>query len=129
VKRLALLALVVLAGVPAIASSGGATGDWSRFGYDAARHSSSPDTKITSQNVSKLTRARVGLDGTVDSSPIYLHAVTVRGATHDVFVITTTYGRTEALDANSGDVLWRFTPPSYGALATTYRITNATPAA
>ncbi|MDP9285987.1 MAG: PQQ-binding-like beta-propeller repeat protein [Actinomycetota bacterium] len=128
-KRLALLALVVLASVPAIASSGGATGDWSRFGYDAARHSSSPDTKITSQNVSKLTRARVGLDGTVDSSPIYLHAVTVRGATHDVLVITTTYGRTEALDANSGDVLWRFTPPSYGALATTYRITNATPAA
>ena len=47
---------------------------------------------------------------------------------HDAFVVTTTYGRTEALDAGPGRVLWRFTPPSYGSLRGTFRITNATPA-
>lgn len=126
---IALLALLVPAVVTAVASSAGPTGDWGRFGYDAARHSSSPETKITAQNASKLTRTQVRLDGTVDSSPIYLHGVTVRGTRHDVFVVTTTYGKTEALDANTGRLLWRFTPLSYGGLAGTYRITNATPAA
>ena len=65
-------------------------------------------------------RQQVQLDGTVDSSPIY-----VRG----MFVVTTTYGRTEALNANTGKVIWRFTPPAYSRLAGSAQITNATPAA
>jgi len=43
--------------------------------------------------------------------------------------VTTTYGKTEALDPDSGRVLWRFTPPAYGRLAGSAQITNATPAA
>jgi outer membrane protein assembly factor BamB len=62
----------------------------------------------------------VSLDGTVDSSPIY-----VAGK----LVVTTTYGKTEALDPDTGKVLWRFTPPAYGRLAGSAQITNATPAA
>jgi outer membrane protein assembly factor BamB len=50
----------------------------------------------------------------------------VRG--RDAFLVTTTYGRTEALDANTGRVLWRFTPPAYAHVAGTAQITNATPA-
>ena len=69
------------------------------------------------------------LDGTVDSSPIYLHDVRVRGAIHDVFVVTTTYGRTEAIDAANGRVLWRYTPTGYSGWAGTAQITTATPAA
>jgi hypothetical protein len=103
--------------------------DWGRFGYDAARHNSAPGSGITSANVAKLVRRRVVLDGTVDSSPIYLHDVRVHGTTHDVFFVTTTYGKTEAIDAGSGGVLWRFTPPSYRGIAGTARITNSTPAA
>src|SRR5581483_7813700 len=80
---------------------------------------------ITEANVKRLRRLRVRLDGTVDSAAIYV-ANGVRG--RDAFVVTTTYGRTEALDANTGSVLWRFTPSSYAQLAGTYRITNATPA-
>ncbi|HEX3805489.1 MAG TPA: PQQ-binding-like beta-propeller repeat protein [Gaiellaceae bacterium] len=120
---LVALAVVVL---PATAASGGSTNaDWGRFGYDAARSSISPDTTITAANVSKLHRLRVQLDGTVDSSPIYV-AKGVRG--HDAFVVTTTYGRTEALDANTGKVLWRFTPPDYAHVAGTAQITNSAPA-
>ena len=103
--------------------------DWPRFGYDAARHNAAPGSGLTAANVGKLERLSVTLDGTVDSSPIYLHAVTVKAASHDVFFVTTTYGKTEAIDAAKGTVLWRFTPPTYGSLAGTAQITNSTPAA
>jgi len=126
VRRLLVLA-VVLAGVVAVAHGAGSaqSHDWPLFGYDTARHGVSPDATITQANVRSLRREQVHLDGTVDSSAIYV-AKGVCG--HDAFVVTTTYGRTEALDATSGKVLWRFTPQSYASLAGTYRITNATPA-
>ena len=105
-------------------------GDWTRFGYDAARRNAGPAaTGITSANASGLRRQQVELPGTVDSSPIYLRGVRVRGARHDVFIVTTTYGRTLAVDAGSGRVLWRFTPRGYSSWAGSYRITNATPVA
>lgn len=119
-RWLVALAAGLVAAVPAVALSGAPNTDWGRFGYDAARHNVSPDTKITAQNASKLVRRQVHLDGTVDSSPIY-----VRG----MFVVTTTYGRTEALNASTGKVIWRFTPPAYSRLAGSAQITNATPAA
>jgi hypothetical protein len=104
--------------------------DWTRFGYTASRSSSGPAaTGITAANVGRLRRQVIRLDGTVDASPIYLHAVQIGGATHDAFFVTTTYGRTEAIDASSGAVLWRSTPSGYSSLAGTYRITNATPVA
>jgi len=105
-------------------------GDWTRFGYDAARHNSGPSaTGITPANVGGLQRQRVQLDGTVDSSPIYLRGVRTGATEHDVFIVTTSYGRTIAVDANSGAVLWRFTPAGYASWAGSYRITNATPIA
>src|SRR5580765_2004703 len=83
--------------------------DWPTIGDDAARHNSGPaSTGITAANVGKLQRQSVQLDGTVDSSPIYLHHVRVGGAAHDVFFVTTTYGKTEAIDAANGAVLWRY---------------------
>jgi len=120
-RALAVAGAVGVALTAALAgSSATRTTDWARFGYNPARHSSSPDATITAQNVGKLHRRQVRLDGTVDSSPIY-----VAGK----LVVTTTYGKTEALDPDSGRVLWRFTPPAYGRLAGSAQITNATPAA
>ena len=116
----ALLGAALVAAVPSAALSGAPNTDWGRFGYDAARHNVSPDAGVTAQNVSTLVRQQVRLDGTVDSSPIY-----VRGR----FVVTTTYGRTEALNADTGNVIWRFTPPAYSRLAGSAQITNATPVA
>src|SRR6266536_239554 len=107
-----------------------AGGDWTRFGYDAARHNSGPArTGITAANVGRLRRQRVTLDGTIDASPIYLRGVLIHGARPDAFFVTTSYGRTIAIDAAGGAILWRFTPRSYSSLAGTYRITNSTPVA
>jgi hypothetical protein len=105
-------------------------GDWTRFGYDAARHNAGPArTGITASNVRRLRRQRVALGGTADSSPIYLRAALVRGRRHDVFVVTTSYGKVLAIDAAAGKVLWRFTPRGYGSWAGSERITNASPLA
>ncbi len=123
--RLAPVLVLLVLALPAARASGGATdADWGRFGYDAARHNASPDGTVTAGNVQRLHRLRVQLDGTVDSSPIYV-AKGVRG--RDAFIVTTTYGKTEAIDAANGRVLWRFTPPTYGKLAGSAQITNATP--
>jgi len=138
--RRALLAAAAAAagGAIAAAASGSPTarpsarlgGDWTRFGYTASRTSSGPArTGITAANVRTLERRRVTLDGTVDSSPIYLRSALVDGGRYDVVVVTTSYGKTIAIDAASGRTLWRFTPPGYASWAGSYRITNATPLA
>jgi hypothetical protein len=43
--------------------------------------------------------------------------------------VTTTYGKTLAIDAANGAVLWRYTPPNYAAWAGSAQITTATPVA
>jgi PQQ-like domain len=104
--------------------------DWTRFGWDARRSSFFPyATGITAANVSGLTRQQVQLPGTADSSPIYLHGVAIAGSTHDAFFLTTTYGITVAVDAASGTILWRWTPPGYDSWAGSPQITTATPVA
>jgi outer membrane protein assembly factor BamB len=120
-------ALLLLVGscafLPAVASSRPTStvgNDWPVFGYDAARHNSSPASTITAQNASKLKQLKVTLDGTVDSSPIFVSGW---------FVVTTTYGRTELIDSDTGKVKWRFTPPAYAHVAGSAQITNASPAA
>jgi hypothetical protein len=104
--------------------------DWPMFGGNVESTSVNPrPTGITAANVAQLTRRQVKLPGTVDGSAIYLQAVTVRGLVQNAIFVTTTYGKTLALDANTGGVLWEYTPPSYGALAGTRQITNSTPVA
>lgn len=125
--------LLAMSWLPAGSGSGqGATraSDWLRFGWDVGR-SSAPTTPtgITSANLASLTRQQVTLDGTVDASAIYLHGVTVGGHARDAFFVTTTYGKTLAIDANDGTVLWRYTPRDYASWVGSYRITTATPVA
>jgi hypothetical protein len=104
--------------------------DWPQFGWDAASTGAPRGaTGITAANVAALMRRQVHLDGTVDASAIYLHDVTVNGSNHDVFFVTTSYGRTIAVDAAGGTVLWEYTPPGYDTWAGTAQITNSTPAA
>jgi outer membrane protein assembly factor BamB len=128
-KRLAALlaACTILAAGHRQAAGGH---DWTRFGWDAGR-SGAPSVAmgVTAANLLSLVHQQVSLDGTVDASAIYLHAVRVRGGTHDVFFVTTTYGKTFAIDADSGAVLWGFTPPAYTSWAESRQITTATPVA
>src|SRR5204863_166100 len=105
-------------------------GDWTRFGYDAGRSNAGPaKTGITAANVGRFVRQRVSLAGTVDSSPIYLRGVKAGGRVRDLFVVTTSYGRTEAVDAANGRLVWLFSPSGYHNLAGTHQITNASPVA
>lgn len=104
--------------------------DWPQFGSDVAS-SSAPTaaTGITARNIASLTRRQVQLDGTVDAAPIYLHAAAINGVAHDVFFVTTSYGKTIAIDAASGAVLWEYTPSGYPTWVGSAQITNSTPAA
>jgi PQQ-like domain len=113
---------------PATQPAARVTIPWSRFDYDAARTGHSP-SGLSATQVAKLKERRVGIPGTVDSSPIYLAGVRVRGRTRNLLVVTTTYGRTLGLDAVSGALLWTFSPSSYSSLAGTSQITTATPVA
>jgi hypothetical protein len=104
--------------------------NWSEFGLNPQRSDVSElATGITAANVARLRHISVSLPGTVDSSPVYLHGVTVDGAVHNVILVTTTYGKTIAIDADSGRILWTFTPPGYSRWAGTAQITVATPLA
>jgi hypothetical protein len=126
----ALLGLGVWAGAASSSPRAPSTHDWTRFGWSASRTNAPTfPTGIRPSNLDSLTRTQVQLDGIVDSSPIYLHGVRVGGAAHDVLFVTTTYGRTEAIDAVDGSVLWRFTPPGYSSWAGSAQITTATPVA
>ena len=104
--------------------------DWPRFGLDQA-HSNASDTPtgITASNLSTLKLQQVSLPGTVDASVIYLHAVQIAGGAHDAFFLTTSYGKTLAIDAGNGAILWTFTPTGYSGWAGSARITNSTPVA
>lgn len=115
---------------PARVAAAAALTRWPEFGLNPQRSDSTESaTGITAANVAHLRRLRVALPGTVDSSPIYLHAATVDGAVHETLVVTTTYGRTLAIDAASGRVLWTFTPPGYTGWAGTAQITTTSPLA
>ena len=109
---------------------GDAAHDWTRFGFDAARSgASSAPAGITAAELGKLRVKQVALPGIVDASAIYLHAVQVRGAVRDVFFVTTTYGITVAIDADSGAILWQHVPKGYDGWVGTRQVTTATPVA
>ena len=102
--------------------------DWTRFNYDAQRGGVGPAaTGLDPHNVGALRLRTVKLPGTVDASAIELHGVVVRGRQHDVAIMTTTYGRTLAIDPASGRILWEFTPTDIGSYEGSSRITTATP--
>ncbi len=134
-RRLSHLLAVLLLGTVAVGAITGAhasdrtvSRDWTRFGYDAARGNAA-SSGIPAGQLPKLVRRQVRIDGTVDSSAIYLHGVSVRGRVHDALFVTTTYGKTLAVDAANGRILWRFVPRGYATWAGSAQITTATPVA
>lgn len=129
------------AGAPATRSAGSADStvvpapavthqDWTRFGWDVGRSNvNAGSTGIGASNVASMHRQQVTIDGTVDASAIYLHAASVSGGTHDAFFVTTTYGKTLAIDADSGKVMWEYTPTGYSSWSGSHQVTTATPVA
>jgi PQQ-like domain len=114
--------------IPPTAATGARLLDWPEFGLDPQRSdASSLSTGITSANAGHLRRVTVSLPGTADSSPVYVHQASVAGVRHNVVIVTTSYGKTLAIEADSGGVLWTFTPHRYFSWAGTSEITNTSP--
>src|SRR4051812_42666034 len=116
--------------LPGPAASTTTAHDWPVFGLTSRRGNAlTSATGITPANAHTLRRRTLRLPGTVDSSPIFLRHVRVKGKVRDVIVVTTSYGRTIALSATSGARLWTFSPRRIAAWQGSYRITTASPAA
>jgi PQQ enzyme repeat len=96
------------------------TSSWPRFGYDAHRSNAYyEETGITAENAGRLKRKQVPLPGTADSSPIFIPP--------NRFVLDTAYGKTVAVDAESGKILWTFTPEGIDGWEGTSQITQSSP--
>jgi outer membrane protein assembly factor BamB len=105
-------------------------GNWPEFGYNPQRSDAGPaNTGITANNLAALQARVVHLPGTVDSSAIELAGVRVGARRRDVIVVTTTYGRTLALDASTGTTLWQYAPADLAAYQGSPQITTASPIA
>jgi outer membrane protein assembly factor BamB len=110
------------------AQAAAALANWPTFGLTAQRSAATSSASgITAANVRNLRRRQVGLPGAVDSAPIYLHGAQVGGGAHDIFVVTTTYGHTLAVDAASGRILWSFQPSADTHLQGSAQFSTATP--
>lgn len=129
-RHFSIHVLLGLSMVPLMAARDAPAQNWPMFGGNLQSTSANPEpTGIAAANVRQLRRRQVELDGLVDASAIYLHGATIGGARHDAIFVTTSYGKTIALDADSGDVLWEYTPTSYQRLAGTRQFTTSTPVA
>jgi hypothetical protein len=103
-------------------------GDWSRFDYDAQRSGVGPSsTGINSRNLGALGSRVVGISGVADSSAVELHGVVVGRRARDMLFITSTYGRTLAIAASTGQTLWQYTPGDIGSYQGSAQITTASP--
>lgn len=116
-KALLACAVAVTSGCAGLSQQlGGTHGatDWPTFGGSNTRTNANPaTTRITAANVGSMVRLQVKISAPIDAGLIYLSAVTVNGATHDVFFGTTNVGRTVAIDANAGTVLWEYASPGF----------------
>jgi hypothetical protein len=56
-----------------------------------------------------------------------MHNAVIHHDPHDAFFLTTTYGITLAIDANTGAILWQWKPPGYSRWAGSAQITTAAP--
>ena len=104
--------------------------DWPTFDFNAQRSGVGPsDTQITAGNLGQLQLRGVTINGIADSSAIELHAVPVGGRTRDVIVVTTSYGKTIAIDPGTGARLWEFVPSGVNSAPGNPQVTTASPAA
>jgi hypothetical protein len=105
---------------PTTTAPGADPAGWPLFGVSPDRRNDfGGPTGITASNVTTLARRSIDVPGTVDSSPISVGAR---------FVVTTSYGKTVALNRR-GHILWTYTPPGIDGWQGSAQITNASPAA
>ena len=116
-------------GRTARSGSRSAAGEWPEFGENPQRTDVGPSALITAARARSLRTRTVTLDGIADSSAIALDAVTVRGRTRDVVILTTSYGNTIALDPRTGAKLWEYRAPGVNRTPGNPQVTTASPVA
>src|SRR5262249_50367992 len=81
------------------------------YKYNAARTGLNPnETKLTTANVNVNSfglKHFLTTDGKVDGQPLYLSALSIGGAAHNVVFVTTENDSVYAFDADSGAQLWK----------------------
>jgi outer membrane protein assembly factor BamB len=90
---------------------------------------STTPTGIDATSLTALQHQQIILEGVVDASAAYLHGARVNGAVRNVLFVTTAYGKTIAVNADDGAVLWTHTPMGFAAWDGSRQITNTTPTA
>jgi hypothetical protein len=117
------------AGTAATRTAAGAS-DWLQFGDDGHSSGAGPaDSGITVGNARRLRLRQVTIDGIADSAAIALSGVEVGGVRHDVIVVTTSYGKTIAIDPGTGRRLWEFRPAGVNSSPGNPQVTTGSPAA
>ncbi|MGO9821776.1 MAG: PQQ-binding-like beta-propeller repeat protein [Solirubrobacteraceae bacterium] len=105
-----------------------APGDWLTFDYDSQRNGVGPsETGITASNLGQLTLRTVEINGIADSSAVELSNVDVDGRVRDLIAVTTSYGKTVAIDPATGTRLWEFVPRGVNASPGNPQVTTSTP--
>ena len=77
----------------------------------------SSENILTLANVNSASFGRlftIPVDGKVDAEPLYLSAVTVNGAVHNVLIVVTEHGSVYAFDADTGAQLWQISALAAG---------------
>ncbi|MGI8772247.1 MAG: beta strand repeat-containing protein, partial [Acidobacteriaceae bacterium] len=79
------------------------------YHYDAMRSGVNPnESTLTTSNVKSATFGKIGfdaVDGKVDAQPLYVSALTIGGAQHNVLYVATEHGSVYAFDADNGALL------------------------
>src|SRR5579859_1351395 len=107
---------------PRIAAATTPDAGWETFGYNAQHTGVGPsDTAITPANVGQLALRKVSINGIADSAAIELPGGQI--------VVTTSYGKTIAIDPGTGARLWEFVPRGVDSTPGDAQVTTATPVA
>jgi alcohol dehydrogenase (cytochrome c) len=95
------------------AGDGAADGDWATYGYSLDNNRHVPFDRITKENVGDLGRAWTtdfqkidpSIPGGQQAQPLVVDGV---------MYVTTSFNHVFAMEADTGDVLWHFTPSEIG---------------
>lgn len=102
-----LLHTSLIAGASMFAVDAFAT-DWLQWGFEPS-HSANNDVEaaVTAANVSQLEQKyAVALTGRVNSAPVFAQGIVTASGTKDLLFVTAQSGRTTALNAADGSVVW-----------------------
>jgi len=102
----ALLRTALLAG-SALGADAFAT-DWPQWGFDPAHSANNTaETGVSAANVTQLEQKyAVALTGRVNAAPVFAQGITTASGVKDLLFVTAQSGRTTALDAADGSVVW-----------------------